>query len=136
MISGGLVSHLGSSFVIVFSSPYTPQTPSFLCILLLVASPDFVSLIVMAPISELASVLVNEIPVLANRLRKYDEQNFQLQLRFENLEEEIARVRRSIAYKQAQQVRIVEQLAYQDVSAGSSKTNKRQRTEGSRSLAL
>ncbi|KAJ6614708.1 hypothetical protein B0H10DRAFT_1950522 [Mycena sp. CBHHK59/15] len=54
---------------------------SFLCILLLVASPDFVSLIVMAPISELASVLVNEIPVLANRLRKYDEQNFQLQLR-------------------------------------------------------
>jgi hypothetical protein len=82
----------------------------------------------MAPASELASdLVVNQLPALATRLRNYDEQNFQLQLRHDNLEEEIARVRRSIAHKQSQQVRFVEQLSYKDLAKGSLK---RQRTEG------
>ncbi|KAJ7662934.1 hypothetical protein B0H17DRAFT_1211841 [Mycena rosella] len=80
----------------------------------------------MAPASEIAADLIKQIPALTTSMRKYDEQNFQLQLRYDNLEEEIVRVRRSIAHKQSQQVRFVEQLAYKDMAKGNLK---RQRTE-------
>ncbi|KAJ7166599.1 hypothetical protein C8R46DRAFT_1350931 [Mycena filopes] len=77
---------------------------------------------------DLASDLVTTaLPTLTTRLRKYDDQNYELQLRYEALEHEIARVKRSIAYKQAQQVRFVEDLNYERGHAKSS--FKRQRTE-------
>lgn len=76
--------------------------------------------------SDTAADLVKQLPTLATSLRKYDEQNFQLQLRYDNLEDEIARVRRSIKHKQAQQVRFVEHLTYKDLEKGSLKRQRDQ----------
>ncbi|KAJ7260860.1 hypothetical protein B0H12DRAFT_1231623 [Mycena haematopus] len=82
----------------------------------------------MAPAaSDIAADLVaTHLPALATRLRKYDEEIFEFQLRHDDLEEEITRMRRSVAHKQAQQVRFLEQLSYKEVSKASLK---RQRTE-------
>ncbi|KAJ7145760.1 hypothetical protein C8R44DRAFT_863617 [Mycena epipterygia] len=69
----------------------------------------------MSPASELASDLIrHELPALTTRLHKYEEQTYDLECRHDNLVDEIARVRRSIAWKKTQQVRFADELAYID----------------------
>jgi hypothetical protein len=59
----------------------------------------------MAPASELAADLaLTALPALVSCLRKYEEDIFALQVRYDCLEEEAARVRRGIADKETQQV--------------------------------
>ncbi|KAJ7873112.1 hypothetical protein B0H14DRAFT_3561197 [Mycena olivaceomarginata] len=58
----------------------------------------------MAPASELAADLaLTALPALVSCLRKYDEDIFALQVRYDCLEEEAARMHRGIADKETQQ---------------------------------
>jgi len=83
----------------------------------------------MSTVCPLASTIVRQLPALLERLRKYEEQNGELELRVKNLECEIHYMKRKIHVEQEKQRRTRKRMAEAEAEVPH-KQKKRPRVDG------